>query len=337
MKKHLLTLMLAGLMVLVACQSPAATETPLPSATMTLSPPTLTPTATLTMTPSVTPTPAPEVRVSEIVNQVQVRVSSADDFQAVLADTTLPLQGDLQTFTESSARLDVLPDGTLVRVGPETLIHLDTLQHQDNGILTRIQMWAGEIWVVLKGGSLDVETPDGVAAVRGSLMRVQYQAENHVLVVSCLEGHCALSNELGSVELSDGEAARVLGSDVPPSEPVPMTTEDYQTWLNMVPEAQAYITPELLTPTVTMIPSPLPTWTLEPPVTYYLVNNCAQVWHWKFTGPTTIFVDVAAHSVAGGALLPVGAYSAIDWFDGGSTTNTNTVAPGGHIQASACD
>lgn len=251
MRLHtLLNLCFIGGLALAACQRPPA----------------LPPTAAVDTARSAT--------LSEIVNVVEGRAAEAGEFAPVAVGFVAGVGGAIRTGTDSRARLD-LNDGTILRLAPLssfTLQGLPTSSEADP--LTQLQLIIGKIWVNLTGGAVEVETPVGVATVRGSFAVFEYidgdpaNLADDILIVSCLEGNCRATNatvdeQLGNLEkviLSNG------GSTVTRSI---LTEADVQSFLADNPEAQRMVvtltaaapsaTPSVVpTATPTATPSPLP-------------------------------------------------------------------------------
>ncbi|KAF0107413.1 MAG: hypothetical protein FD146_1891 [Anaerolineaceae bacterium] len=398
-------------------------------------------------TPDVNPLATPETgRAATFVtvaNTVEARPDETDDFSPVEPGDRLQVRGQARTGDDSRSRLDLQPDGTIVRLGPNTLFTLEEMNAETDAPFTRLNLLFGQIWIVLSGGELQVDTEFGNASVRGSYMSAAFD-EQTGLAVTCLEGHCALANEHGSIELTGGEASGIPGPGQPPSPARPMTGDENQQWLDAVPEA-APLLPPALTPTP---PGPdLPAaaegtlntrhlqyaltnnctlpedvaavgdwvWLFQrlpdanggaltervvvpagqtatgqlppgqyavtdwfadgeqhgpqiinsdggvlqvdacpnadggqPPAggpgtgqplsdatTYTLTNACDRTWHWLFTGPQTIAVDIAPGETATGS-LPPGTYTATDWLDGNTDSHTSALAPGGALTVTSC-
>ncbi len=157
--------------------------------------------------------PAPVAReavVSEFENEVVVRAASEGEFILATAGFILQQGGAVQTSTDGRARLDLNPEGTVVRVAPNSAFTLAELTETNGEPKSAISLFFGKIFVMLNGGSLDVQTPSGVASVRGSLLSVSFNPESKRVQAVCLEGVCSLNNESGeSVELEEGESAFV--------------------------------------------------------------------------------------------------------------------------------
>ena len=215
----------AGPVVTAAASSPspaAASPTPTPEATQASG-----------SGPSVT------AELSEIVGGVLARDAQQTGFTPATAGYVLDLLGQVQTKADGKVRLD-FSTGTLMRLGPGTLFTLEAPKTNSAGILNRLQLEVGKLWIILRGGTLEVDTPSGVAAVQGSLMSVDFGATGSSVRVTCLEGHCSLTNPAGTVHITAGQTADTSTSDSPPKVGQ-MTEQDYLDWLANMPESAPYI------------------------------------------------------------------------------------------------
>jgi hypothetical protein len=129
-----------------------------------------------------------------------------------------------------------LSSGTIIRISNNAFLSLEELQQTDNGPITKIKVGFGQVWVILRGGSLEANTPSGVASVRGSYMSVNVDTETGEAFVTCLEGDCVMQTASGEMAMSAGQTAQVTNIN---SLPVPghMTDEMVQEWLAFNPEA----------------------------------------------------------------------------------------------------
>lgn len=209
---------------------------------------------------SIPVTPVPEslaADLTEASGTVLARPAQAPDFVAAQPVLRLPVYSQVQTGEDGLARLD-FSSGTIVRLSPNTLFTLQVNQQSEAGLWTRLKLQVGEVWVILRGGTLEIETPAGVSAVRGSYMSTRFDEKSGGTRVTCLEGHCRVENESGVVELRDGEAA-----DLPPGGGAPvkgkMTPEEYARWQEINPEASEVLPTATPTTTPTATPTPVPT------------------------------------------------------------------------------
>ncbi len=207
--------------------------------------------------------------LSEISGSVLARQPSDEDFAEVDNGYILQTLGKIQTMDDSRVRLDLSND-SLIRLGANTLFTLGTSEETPEGLLFRIRIELGRIWVILRGGALEVDTPSGLASVRGSYLHVSYDEDTGEVRVTCLEGTCSLSNDAGTVEIRAGETAVITGAGQPP-QTGEMDEADVQNWLDNVPEATLVIphltetaqaltaTARTSTPTPTQTPTPTST------------------------------------------------------------------------------
>ncbi len=206
--------------------------------------------------------------LSELSGAVDAKQASDPNFAPATVQTVLRADGQVQTGDDGRARLD-LSSGTIIRVTPSSIFTLTSNEEVEGGLATKIKLELGRIFIILSGGSADVETPSGVASVRGSYMKVEVDPETMDIYVTCLEGNCSVSNPAGTVNFTDGQRAVLFHQDpvtgnwtLPNVEP--MTQQEFDEWLNENPEAkeiynQAMATITALAPTE----APTATATLE--------------------------------------------------------------------------
>ena len=243
--RFVLTLLL--LSALIACTptlpppTPAATGTTLAERTSTPTP--KAPTRTPRPTVSPVPTPSRTAAISLIENLVESRHSDAVDFSPASDGQFLPVGGQARTGEEGRARLDLAPDGTIIRLAPNTFFTLTKLEDEADNPFTLLELFFGKIYIILSGGELQVQTPSGVAAVRGSMLGVSYDPETKTMTATCLEGHCSLRNDKGVVDLVAGQAADIRDG-VLSHGPRDITDQELFDWLEFAPELNNF--PDLL-------------------------------------------------------------------------------------------
>jgi len=248
--------------------------------------------------------------LSELVGVVEVRNGAQDKFNQVNEGFVLKAIMQLQTKEESRARLD-LSTGSIVRLGQMTVFSLDTPTESSGGVLSRIELQVGRVWIILKGGSLDVNTPSGLASVRGSYMSVWVERITNRITVCCLEGTCGYKNAAGAVEMTSGQ--KIVSSDtniLPTVEKMDQT--DIKSWIDNSPES-AVIIPRVSYLVASSTPSSTPslmpdatlttnsTSTLTPTVTPTLTSTpClgtyAPTATFQFT-PTQTYTPTATNTV----------------------------------------
>lgn len=267
---------------------------------------------------------------SLVLNDVQARITAEADLKPAVPGDQLQVGGQAKSGETGRARLDLQPDGTILRLAPNTLFTLQALETQAEAPFSRLRLMLGKLWVILNGGSLEVETPYGVAAVRGSYLSVAFD-ETQGMVVTCLEGHCSLSNPAGTVELTDGQTASITQPNMPPALPQPMQPEDYQEWERASPEAMKLLHPvEANAPRYTQDGFPIPEQAQGQlntrPFSFELSNTCpldipeGGDWVWEFerlpdvNGAGFVETVIISNGQTVTGTLPPGQYIVTDWF-----------------------
>lgn len=233
------------LVALVACTPGAAslastanipptnvdTETPTPKLN--------TPSPTDTATASPVPTPSRIASISLVEPLVEARASASIDFSAAAPGVTLPVGGEARTGEAGRTRLDLAPGGTIIRLAPNTHFTVSKLGEESGNPFTKLELFFGQLYIILSGGQLDVQTPSGVASVRGSMMSVSYDPDENIMTVTCLEGHCSLRTENGIIELVAGQAADII-KGILSRGPRDLTDGEIYGWLENAPELKDF-------------------------------------------------------------------------------------------------
>ncbi len=182
-----------------------------------------------------------EAVLSEFENSVLVKVSASDEFVAATQGISILAGGGIETGDDGRARLDLLPEGTIVRVGPSSSFTLPEMTDENGEPKTTLELLFGKVFILLNGGSLDVKTASGVASVRGSVLSVTYNPVTNRVEAVCLEGHCALEDEEGNeVELEEGEKSYIEDNEEP-VDPEEINSEEIQDWLDESPELYEFM------------------------------------------------------------------------------------------------
>jgi hypothetical protein len=176
--------------------------------------------------------------LSEVTGQVDAKQPSASDYVPAKTGLVINSGAQVQTGDDGRVRVD-LSSGTFFRAGPSSHFTIESMEQQDGDPFTQLKLETGKIWIVLTTGSVEVETPSGVASVRGSYLSVEAQSESMVKI-TCLEGDCSLKNNAGDVDLIAGQTAIIVNADAQPAAGN-MTGQDFEEWLEMNPEAEVII------------------------------------------------------------------------------------------------
>jgi hypothetical protein len=150
--------------------------------------------------------------VSDIVNTVLGRSGADAAFGRVAPGYVLQIGGAIKTEDNASAKL-VFADGSVVRVAADTSFTLKESTAANGSPLTTLQLELGKIFVYVAGGTMQVETPVGVASVRGSWAAFAFDPgdpndpNDDKLIIECVEGECEGHNDQGQIQLGNFQGA----------------------------------------------------------------------------------------------------------------------------------
>lgn len=235
--KRLLIPLLTLTLLLTACAPATTAPDPVTTGTATQRPTSTPVPPSATPRPTISPTPESNRSASftSIEKAVEARNSEEEAYAPAALGQTFPAGGQARTDETGRARLDLSPDGTIIRIVPNTIFTLPELGEKDGEPFTLLDLIIGQIYILLNGGELQVRTPSGVAAVRGSMLGVSYDPQTGRMTATCLEGHCSLRNESGTLDLVAGQAADILDG-VLSREPRSITDAELFNWLEFTPE-----------------------------------------------------------------------------------------------------
>ena len=183
--------------------------------------------------PEVSLPAVPSVVLSELVGSVTAR-QAEKEFSPAEVGFVLYLDGQVQTGEDGRARID-FPDGTIVRIGPSSLFTFEDIEETEKGDFKSLFLEFGQLWVVLMGGELEVDTPAGVASVRGSYLSVWQDAVTGKTFATCAEGTCVMSSGGVEIIVGAGETMLVSGPGVIPLAGI-MSLEEFELWWEINPE-----------------------------------------------------------------------------------------------------
>jgi hypothetical protein len=192
--------------------------------------------------------------VGEIVQDVQARNPTDTGFNAAQEGLKLNVGGQIKTGAVSQARLD-LSDGTIVRIAADSSFLLQELSPAGANWVTRVQLELGKVWVSLSGGTLEVETPVGVASVRGSFAGFAFDPVTGTLFIQCLEGSCSATNANGQIDLGNFQGSSLTQAG--PGKVIILTGQDLQDFMRNNPEVgNAIVATLTAAPPATGTPGP---------------------------------------------------------------------------------
>lgn len=227
--RWLTTLALAAAL-LAACADGAVTEAPAAS-----------PAPTTSSAATTAAEAGRTAQISELLNAVDAKRTTGADWAGAAEGDQINAGGRVRTAAESRVRIDT-SDNSIIRIGAQTEFELLEFSTAATDPVTRLQLEAGKLWVWvtkdLGAGTFEVDTPAGVATVRGSLMSVAFDRDLGRLAITCLEGECELRDRAQTVvQLVAGQASEIASLGQGPLAARRMTRLEVQEWLDNFPEA----------------------------------------------------------------------------------------------------
>ncbi|MBV9110536.1 MAG: FecR domain-containing protein [Gemmatimonadetes bacterium] len=157
--------------------------------------------------------------------QMLVIPSTGDRHAAVIGER-LRDRDVVATSANTRAALRFTDDGSILRVNPNSQVRLTA--GDERGVLVRtLNLEFGEVWARVthhQGTTLRVQTPAGVAAVKGTEFVVQVARDGTTTVIT-LEGVVEFFNQAGRVDVPAGRKVTVDSATRAP-QAVPATAED---------------------------------------------------------------------------------------------------------------
>lgn len=193
---------------------------------------------------SATDSPGRSAQISEIKSDVNKRETETVDWQSAAEGDEINAGGGVRTGDESRVRIDI-SDGTIVRIAPNTEFTLLELSPAETDPITRLQMETGKVFVwvtqALGLGTFEIETPSGVATVRGSLMSAQYDGATGRFLITCLEGECRLAVGEVFTDLTEGQQTEVVSAGERPVGAQLMDEAQLDDWADNFPGLERII------------------------------------------------------------------------------------------------
>jgi len=201
--------------------------------------------AAATAVVAVAPTTPSVAAISHIKGDADQRLDETSVWNVASIGQSLASGNQVRTGVESLATVQ-FAQGAITRLGPETAFTVIELSGDAQNPLIKLHLSLGQLFVIIKdslgSGAVEIETPVGSAAVRGSLMSVKVTEQGRV-EIACLEtsGKCVVENDHGAVELESGQQTEIDAADEPPA-PVEQIEEDVLAeWFETNPETQTIV------------------------------------------------------------------------------------------------
>lgn len=163
------------------------------------------------------------------VGRVQMHRSANKQWYLAKKGSRLHAGNIVQTGDNSLASIVFTDDKSLLKVRSKSRITIDG-KRETNIVKKTILMRLGELWSrVTKGSFYRVETPSGVAAVKGTQFYVIY-GEDGVMLTFCLDGLIELITSKGRLLLNPGEVGEMRRDGLPTKREY--TQDELPTWAN---------------------------------------------------------------------------------------------------------
>lgn len=215
-----------------------------------------------------TGTPERSATLLELQGQVEARLNDANPWTPASEGQTLNVDAQVRTGADGRA-LFRLTEGSKVRLEPNTFFTVKLLNPFLDSQLTSLRLEQGTVFILLKDGALDIETPFGIASSRGAYLSVNFDDQRQSVTVMCLQGTCSFGTLFipAGFKLDHAENSQAA--------PTRMEFFDYGVWGATVPEAtqlaqyatEAAFQGNATVPVVATLsptPSPLPSDTQPP-------------------------------------------------------------------------
>ncbi len=152
--------------------------------------------------------------VLKTVGDVAVNRGENGTWERVKRGTRLHSGNIIRTGDKSLAALVFTDDKSLVKIRANSEVTVRGSREKKK-VRKSLFMRLGELWAkVTKGNPFQVETPSGVAAVKGTEFYVTMDQSGN-MVVFCMEGLIELINQLGRLDLNAGERGQLMRNDRP--------------------------------------------------------------------------------------------------------------------------
>lgn len=152
--------------------------------------------------------------------------SEKTNWMDISKGTRLRSGDQIRTGANTLVAIIFIDDKTMLKIRSDSEIRLHGEKEQ-KGIAKKLAMEFGEIWtrVTPGGAGFRLETPSGVAAVKGTEFYALTDRSGHTTIIG-IEGFVEFFNELGSVLIGKGQTGSAAKGDKPSLSP----TQSFEDW-----------------------------------------------------------------------------------------------------------
>lgn len=177
--------------------------------------------------------------IKTVEGTVELRVGAKGKFAPAAAGQTMSVDDELKTGKDGRA-LVLLDDGTGVVLTADSSLDLKKEEGTHESPITQFFLNLGSVFTIGHGelapdASYEIDTPKGVATIRGSMLGVTYSAAKGTQV-TCMIGHCGAALNGKEVELTGGKKVSITSTGV--SQPADMTSAEKLDWSKALKTAE---------------------------------------------------------------------------------------------------
>lgn len=177
-------------------------------------------------TPTIGLPAGPRAAIIELINPVAAHPLPEGDWQTAAVAMTLYTGGEVWAQESATARVQL--NESVIRVAPNTIFTLKPAADQT----VTLDLEQGQVWLNVEGlapgETLEVQTPDAVAAVRGTRFSVRVLPEGGA-VISTREGAVVVTAAGSTVTVAAGMQSTILPGGAP-GEPAPLSLAELGLW-----------------------------------------------------------------------------------------------------------
>jgi hypothetical protein len=198
----------------------------------TLTPPRVSPSDEIDLIPRT-------AQLTERHGEVNWREAEVGDWKSIAFSTFLEIDNQVMTGLTGRAVI-TFTEGSIIRLVEDTIFTVREIGGDEENPQTTLELIKGQIFIIVNSllgeGHFKVDFESGQAAVRGSMLSVRVTPSGRI-VITCLEGHCSLSNGTDTVTLEYGQQAWIDGVSLALSGATSMDDFQFNEWLIADPSA----------------------------------------------------------------------------------------------------
>lgn len=180
----------------------------------------------LNASPTTPPPAEPEVAfVLKVTGEASLQ-TTGKEWQPLRKGARLRNLDRIKTGADALVAIVFLDDKTMIKIRSDSEVQITT-EKTGKGLHKRLIMEVGQMWskVIPGRGGFQLETPSGVAAVKGTEFYTLADSEGGTVIIG-IEGLVEFVNELGTILIGKGETGRARKGDRPSVAP----TEEFDHW-----------------------------------------------------------------------------------------------------------